>query len=155
MPAQLKVKRLHPDAVLPTVAYAGDDLGFDLYALADTFLPTNQHVAVHTGVALEMEGFGFRIADRGSMARFNITVSGGVMDAYRDEWQPRLTYHGMCTENETLTFGVANGDGYWIKRGEKIAQAIPQRVYTGVPIVEVAELSPSARGTKRFGSSGR
>ena len=35
----LKVKKLHPEAQLPTVAHPGTDLGFDLYALEDTALP--------------------------------------------------------------------------------------------------------------------
>jgi len=34
----MKVKKLHPDAKIPTRAYSGD-LGFDLYALEDTTLP--------------------------------------------------------------------------------------------------------------------
>src|SRR5271169_1449928 len=31
----LKVKLLHPDAKLPTVTYAGSDLGYDLYSIED------------------------------------------------------------------------------------------------------------------------
>lgn len=140
---QLKVKRLFSEAFLPTVAYAGEDLGFDLYAYEDTWLPRDVHTTVRTGVALEMEGFGFRVADRGSMAKGNITTSGGVMDAgFRGEWMPRLTYHGPEA-------------GYQIKRGERVAQAIPQPVYTGEPILEVDMLSPGKRGLNRFGSSGR
>ena len=42
----LKVKKLHPDAQLPTVAHPGTDLGFDLYALEDTALPAGVPVKI-------------------------------------------------------------------------------------------------------------
>ena len=42
-----------------------------------------------------------------------------------------------------------------IRRGDKIAQLIPIRPETMVQIVEVDELSPSDRGEKGYGSSGR
>jgi dUTPase len=34
----MKVKILHPRAKAPTVAHPGEDLGYDLYAVEDTFL---------------------------------------------------------------------------------------------------------------------
>ena len=34
----LKVKRLSPDAVLPTVAHPGEDIGYDLYSAEDITL---------------------------------------------------------------------------------------------------------------------
>lgn len=49
----LKVKLLHPDAKLPTVAHPGSDLGYDLYAIEDVTLYPGKPVKVRTGVAVE------------------------------------------------------------------------------------------------------
>jgi dUTP pyrophosphatase len=139
----LKVKKLHPDAVLPTCSRPGEDLAFDLYALEDVILEFAKVQRVRTGVALEMEGFGFLARDRSSMAYPRGTItSGGVIDAgYRGEVFINLTVFGS-TE-------------YHIRRGDKIAQIIPVRPETMVQIVEVTELSESDRGDKGYGSSGR
>src|SRR5580692_4658768 len=83
----LKVKLLHPEAQAPTVAYAGSDLGFDLYAVEDTLLPPGVPVKVRTGIAVEgPTGWGFVLGDRSSMATKGVTYAGGRIDAgYRGE----------------------------------------------------------------------
>jgi len=48
---KLLVKLLDSRAKAPTVAHAGEDLGFDVYALEDTFLKPHKPVLVHTGIA--------------------------------------------------------------------------------------------------------
>lgn len=139
----LKVKKLHPDAIIPTCSRPGEDLAFDLYALEDATLPYSVVQRVRTGVALEMEGFGFLVRDRSSMAfPKGILTCGGVIDrGYRGEMFVNI-----------ISFGIAP---YQIKRGDKIAQFIPIRPETAVSIVEVPELSESDRGAKGYGSSGR
>jgi dUTP pyrophosphatase len=139
----LKVKKLHPDAILPTCSRPGEDLAFDLYALEDAVLLYSKVQRLRTGVAMEMEGFGFLIRDRSSMAYpKGILVCGGVIDpGYRGEMFANL-----------ILFG---DDEYHVQRGDRIAQLVPVKPYTGVPIVEVAELSASDRGEKGYGSSGR
>ena len=141
----LKVKKLHPDATLPTCSRPGEDLAFDLYALEDTVLEYCAVKRVRTGVALEMEGFGFLVRDRSSMAfPKGILTCGGVIDrGYRGEMFCNLIYFG------------ADRAEYHIQRGDKIAQIIPIRPETMVQIVEVTELSESDRGDKGYGSSGR
>src|SRR6201998_2284631 len=83
----LKIKLLHPEAQAPTVAYAGSDLGFDLYAIEDTLLPPGVPVKVRTGIAIEGPlGWGFVLGDRSSMAAKGVTYAGGRIDAgYRGE----------------------------------------------------------------------
>src|SRR5690242_11910890 len=83
----LKVKLLHPDAQVPTVAYAGSDLGFDLYSIEDVVLEPGVPVKVRTGIAVEgPPGWGFVLGDRSSMASKGITYAGGRIDAgYRGE----------------------------------------------------------------------
>jgi dUTP pyrophosphatase len=139
----LKVKRLDPEAKLPTCKRPGEDLAFDLYALEDTVLKHGQVQRLRTGIALEMEGFGFLIRDRSSMAYPNgILTCGGVIDrGYRGEMFVNLIFFG--------------GESYNVQRGDRIAQLIPIRPETVVQISEVEELSSSERGEKGYGSSGR
>ena len=139
----LKVKKLHPEATLPTCKRPGEDLAFDLYALEDSVLTHGEVQRIRTGVALEMEGFGFLIRDRSSMAYPNgILTCGGVIDrGYRGEILVNLIFFG--------------GGIYRIQRGDRIAQLIPIRPETMVQIEEVAELSSTERGEKGYGSSGR
>ena len=149
----LKVKKLHPDATLPTCSRPGEDLAFDLYALEDTTLHNHEVQRVRTGVALEMEGFGFLVRDRSSMAYpKSILTCGGVIDrGYRGEMFVNL----ILVKPFTMPFGVPHDVPYYIKKGDKIAQIIPIRPETMVQVVEVTELSESDRGDKGYGSSGR
>lgn len=153
----LKVKKLHPEAVLPTVAHPGTDLGFDLYALEDTALPAGVPVKVRTGIAVEApEGFGFIVGDRSSMASKGVTYMGGRIDAgYRGELliclvnvnQPAYTLENGKLTREDKTIHLAKGD--------KIAQISPFAAMTAWPIVEAEELGETTRAAKGFGSSGR
>lgn len=139
----LKVKKLHPEAMLPTCSRPGEDLAFDLYALEGAVLQHAQVQRLRTGIALEMEGFGFLVRDRSSMAfPKGILTCGGVIDrGYRGEMFVNL---------------ILFGDKEWlIQRGDRIAQLIPIRPETLVLIIEVNELSLSERGEKGYGSSGR
>src|ERR1700754_437599 len=83
----LKIKLLHPDAKLPTVAHPGSDLGYDLYSIDDVTLYPGRPVKVRTGIAIEgTPGYGFVLGDRSSMAARGITYAGGRIDAgYRGE----------------------------------------------------------------------
>ncbi len=142
----MKVKKLHPDAKIPTRAYPGD-LGFDLYALENTTLPAVNEsgglpvTLVRTGVAVEFpRGWGAFIKDRSSKAvkkRIH-TVAGVIDNGYRGE----------------IKVAVVNLSGrvVTIKKGERFAQLVPVSLYDGVA-VEVEELSDTERGTGGFGSS--
>jgi len=163
----LKIKRLHPDAKLPTVAHPGTDLGFDLYALEDTALPPGVPVKVRTGIAVEApEGYGFIVGDRSSMAARGITYMGGRIDAgYRGELliclinvnQPAVTLHTSHNADGLLTAAhLQHADAtVALCKGDKIAQISPMAAVTAWPIVEVDELTETARAAKGFGSSGR
>ena len=165
--AMLKVKLLHPDAKLPTVTYAGSDLGYDLYSIEDVTLEPGVPAKVRTGIAVEgVAGHGFILGDRSSMAARGITYAGGRIDAgYRGEIlvclintnQPK--FHLRCIRNEhgVLT-GVAlekTDVSLRIRKGDKIAQMSPFASMTSGPVVAVEELSASERDQKGFGSSGR
>jgi dUTP pyrophosphatase len=163
----LKVKKLHPEAQLPTVAHPGTDLGFDLYALEDTALPAGIPVKVRTGIAVEApEGFGFIVGDRSSMASKGVTYMGGRIDAgYRGELliclvnvnQPAITLLTEKNASGAITEAKLEHAGATIHlaKGDKIAQISPFAAMTAWPIVEVDELSETTRAAKGFGSSGR
>ena len=143
----LKILKLDPRAITPTVANPGEDLGFDVYALEDTLLSAGAAVKVRTGIAVHfekpdapLEKFGLLVRDRSSMAAKGIVASAGVIDSgYRGELQVLLT--------SSTPFGI--------KAGDKIAQLIPLPVLTGGGVSEVSELSSTARGQGGFGSTGR
>ncbi len=167
MEPRIKVKLLHPDARVPSVTYAGSDLGFDLYAIEDVVLAPGVPVKVRTGIALEgPSGCGFLLGDRSSMAARGVTYAGGRIDAgYRGEIlvclinvnQPRCTLRtearadgaliDVTLEYEDLRVHLAKGD--------KIAQMSPFHALTHLKIEAVEELAASERAEKGFGSSGR
>ncbi len=101
---KLLVQKLHPDAKLPTIAYPGQDLGYDIYALEDTFLEPGKQAVVKTGIAAlyvavhervctggwgeaEKPVYGLEVEDRSGMAAKNgIHIMAGKIDAgYRGE----------------------------------------------------------------------
>jgi dUTP pyrophosphatase len=163
----LKVKLLHPDAQAPTVAYAGSDLGFDLYSIEDITLEPGVPVKVRTGIAVEgPPGWGFVLGDRSSMASKGITYAGGRIDAgYRGEIlvclinvnQPSYSLRTVRDSNGQITeIALDRSDpGVIIRRGDKIAQMSPFEAQTQLEVAVVDELSSSDRGAKGFGSSGR
>lgn len=163
----LKVKLLHPEAQAPTVAHAGSDLGFDLYALEDAVLEPGVPIKVRTGIAVEAPpGWGFVLGDRSSMAAKGITYAGGRIDAgYRGEIlvclinvnQPEYSLRTVRDANGTLTDISLDRSNVsvTIRKGDKIAQMSPFESRTHLDVAVVKELSSSTRGEKGFGSSGR
>jgi len=146
----LKVQRLDPNARLPTVAYPGEDLGYDVYALEDTWVIKGNMTVARTGIAVaafktgglfvDMEPLGLLIKDRSSMAAKGIFTHGGVIDSgYRGEILVNLS--------------TINNGPYFIMAGAKFCQMVPVRVLTG-DVLEM-ELPPANRGKNGFGSSGK
>jgi len=136
----LKVKRLSPDAVLPTVAHPGEDIGYDLYSAEDLILAAHGAAGVHTGIAIEFSPpAGGIVKTRSGMAKKRLMCNAGVIDAgYRGE---------VIILMENL------GDQpYEVRKGDKIAQLLEHPFLAG-EVVE-SELSDAARGAKGFGSTG-
>jgi dUTP pyrophosphatase len=143
----LRVKLLDAGARAPVVAHPGEDLGYDVFALADVTLAPRGTVRVRTGIAVEARhpgtgaGLGLLVRDRSSMAARGIATTGGVIDAgYRGEILILMTNLGEAPVE--------------LKAGEKIAQMIPVPVLTGY-VETVESLEDSLRAAKGFGSSGR
>ena len=139
----LQVQRLHPDAVLPAYAHAGD-AGLDLAALQAHRLEPGERVAAPTGLAVAIPGgwVGLVHPRSGLALRHGLTVANapGTIDAgYRGEVKVLL-----------VNLGAEVVD---IDAGDRIAQLLLQRVGRA-QIVEVDALSATGRGTGGFGSTG-
>lgn len=137
----LKVKRLTPHAILPTVGHPGEDIGYDLYASEDVTLSPRGAAGVPTGIAIEFDPpAGGVVKTRSGMAKKRLMCNAGVIDAgYRGE---------VIVLMENL------GDQpYEIKRGDKIAQLL-EHPFTANEVVE-SDLTDAARGAKGFGSTGK
>jgi len=138
----LNVKKLNPDAKLPTAGHPGD-AGIDFYAIEAVRFAPHAQERVSTGVALEIPpGHVGLVWDKSSIS-FNqgLKVMGGVIDAgYRGE----IIMNLYNTTNEEQV----------IPKGNKIAQMIIQK-FEECAIVEIDALSETVRGQGREGSTGQ
>ncbi len=136
----LKVKRLSPDAVLPTVAHPGEDIGYDLYSAEDITLTPHGAAGVHTGIAIEFAPTaGGIVKTRSGMAKKRLMCNAGVIDAgYRGE---------VIVLMENL-----GDEPHAIRKGDKIAQLLEHPFLAGEVVED--ELTEAVRGAKGFGSSG-
>jgi dUTP pyrophosphatase len=143
----LQVKKLRPNAVIPKRATDGS-AGYDLFACIDepVVIPPGEWRAIPTGVALGMEDSGvaaFIFARSGLAVKHGLTLvnSVAVIDSdYRGELMTSIINNG--------------GEPYTVAPGDRFAQLVLMPVLTP-ELVEVEELSDTARGTGGFGSTGR
>ena len=141
----MKIRRLHPDAVLPRYAHGpAEDAGMDLHAVENVLLGPGETKLVSTGLAIELPpGFEAQLRPRSGLAlKHGITLPNApatIDPGYRGEL--RVILHNFGREPFT------------IQPGERIAQMVVAR-YEAVEWIET-ELSDSQRGQGGFGSSGR
>ncbi|MCC7160657.1 dUTP diphosphatase [Candidatus Nomurabacteria bacterium] len=138
---EIKVKKLHQDAKLPTHGHPGD-AGMDFYAIEDVVFPPGKQMKVNTGVAIEIpEGYVGLIWDKSSISfNMGLKVMGGVIDAgYRGEIIMNLL---NVSDKEVI-----------IEKGHKVAQMIIQK-FEHCDIKEVDSISETVRGEGREGSTG-
>lgn len=138
---KLKIKKINPEAKVPTRAHH-DDAGIDLYACGEFIVEPHQTLSIPTGISMEIEfGCVGLIWDKSSVGSKGIKTLGGVLDAgYRGE--VHVVVHNM---SDTV---------YTFEHGHKVAQLLIQKIEFP-DIEEVEELSPSMRGTGGFGSTGK
>jgi dUTP pyrophosphatase len=161
----VKVKRIHPDAVLPKFAHEGD-AGFDLVASEDVIIEPGETVRVPTGLAIELPpGYELQVRPRsGVTLKTKLRVQLGTVDSnYRGEIGVIVdniaqAYHFLygfaygLDGRETRIKDAAKGT-YLIRKGDRIAQAVINAVPT-VNFTKVAELTDTTRGESGFGSTG-
>ncbi len=139
---ELLIKKLNPEAKLPSYAHEGD-AGMDLFAVEEVSVPPMGRVLVGTGIAMEIPiGYVGLVWDKSGLSNsYGIKTLGGVIDAgYRGEIKIGLINLGT--------------EDYKISAGHKVAQMLIQKV-EHPQIVEVGELSDTARGDGGFGSTGK
>lgn len=144
MSAPLQVKRLHPEARVPTRAHDGD-AGLDLHAVEALTLAPGARAMVPTGIAVAIPHgqAGLVLPRSGLAAKRGIALvnAPGLIDA------------GYRGELRVLLLNTDRDEPCEIAVGDRIAQLVLIRVEL-TATVEVAELDDSARGHGGFGSSG-
>ena len=153
---EVKIKKLKPNAVIPTYAKDGD-AGMDLVATS-IISDTPEQITYGMGVALEIpKGFVGLIFPRSSVRKTGLDLSNavGVIDSgYRGELQATFNkiFGGDRFYDETKNTEDTSNNFY--KIGDRIAQImiIP---YPPIEFIEVDELSDSERGEGGFGSTGK
>ena len=143
---KVNVKKLNPDAVLPTYGTAFS-AGADLYALCDGVveIAPGETVLIHTGLSLEIpEGYaGFLFARSGIASKRGLAPANkvGVIDSdYRGEFMVALHNHSNAPAE--------------IAGGERIAQLCILPVLQAEFILSES-LDETARGEGGFGSTGK
>lgn len=182
---EIKVKKLHKDAIMPTRDKG--DAGWDLYAFEDAIINPGDVVPVRTGISLGIPK-GYRVAfrDRSGLGRQGITITGGLIDqTYTGELIVCLAnvktrhmmhfifeiLHNMLTQTVDMFASKLSGEidfkakifnhdsldaaSYYVYAGDRITQFVLEEDPQFVTLVEVDELESTTRGDKGFGSSGR
>ncbi len=153
---QVKIKKLNPNAVIPTYAKEGD-AGMDLVA-TEILKDTPEQITYGVGIALEIpEGFVGLVFPRSSIRKTGLQLSNsvGVIDSgYRGELQATFNkvFGGDRFYDETKLTEITSNDFY--KVGDRIAQImiIP---HPEIEFEEADELSDTERGEGGFGSTGK
>lgn len=140
----IRLKMLDDELPAPRYQYDGD-AGFDLPSRIDLVLHPGARATIPTGVALAIpRGFaGFVLPRSGLASRHGIALvnSPGLIDAgYRGEISVVL----INTDKEAP---------FHIKRGDRIAQLVLQRVEEAT-VLTVSDLDETQRGEGGFGSTG-
>jgi dUTP pyrophosphatase len=142
---QIRIQRIHPDAVLPRYAHGPEeDAGMDLIAVEEVTLEPQVPRLVPTGLTIELPaGYEAQVRPRSGLAlkhAISMPNTPGTIDpGYRGEIRVLLINLGR--------------EAYTVHPGDRIAQMIVAR-YEAVEWVEEA-LADSTRGQGGFGSSGR
>lgn len=176
----VKIKRLHPDAVIPQ--YATElAAGFDLVAVEDVVIAPGETKLVPIGFAVEIpEGFEMQIRPRSGVTLKTMLRVGnapGTIDAdFRGEVKvivdnvalaklqvgsdgrmgPSFEYVTVFHDVEgsrKRADGLTPDGTYLIRKGDRIAQGVIAPVYRA-DFIEVDELGETERGGGGFGSTG-
>lgn len=143
---KIRIKKLHPNAVIPTYGSL-EAAGADIYACleAAVTIPAGKTVFIPTGLAMEVPkgcaGLIYARSSMGSKRGLAPANKVGVIDSdYRG--QVMVALHNHSQEDQV------------VNPGERVAQLIITPVFTP-GFREVDDLSETDRGSGGFGSTGR
>lgn len=161
--SEIKVKKLHKDAIIPTRSNPTDS-GLDLYSVEEVILEPGKHQMVSTGIAIELpKSIETRSLDP--------VISGEVFTpiiTFEAQIRPRsglaakhgitvLNTPGTCDNSYRGTIKVillnTSKEVFIVEKGMRIAQMVICPVILP-KLVEVDELSDTSRGDGGFGSTG-
>jgi dUTP pyrophosphatase len=165
---QVKVKKLHPDAVIPKYSHL-NDAGFDLVVVEDVVIWPGETKKVPIGLAFAIPpGYELQIRPRSGISaktKLRISNAPGTVDAgYRGEVcvlmdntrMPSGEIGDTCLDVSEKTVKVdreVDTHTYLIRKGDRIAQGVIAPVYQAQFEV-VDELDETERGAGGFGSTG-
>jgi dUTP pyrophosphatase len=140
----VKFEKIHPDAVIPSYAHAGD-AGMDLVSVDELDIAPGARKLVRTGLKMALPpGYEAQVRPRSGLAlKFGVTVlntPGTIDEGYRGEIGVILANFSDCE--------------YHVAKGDRIAQMVLAPVTRG-DIVEASVDDETERGAGGFGSSGK
>lgn len=142
---EVKIKKLHEDAVIPKYAKPGD-AGMDLTAVSMK-IDEYGNICYGTGLAFEIpEGYVGLVFPRSSNCKKGIILTNcvGVIDSgYRGEVSFKFKEIALGNFSKVI-----------YKVGDRIGQIIIMP-YPRIEFIEVEELSETERGTNGYGSTGK
>lgn len=142
---KVQIKLLDPDLPMPRYQHEGD-AGLDLPSRVDYVLEPGQRALIPTGIAVAIpRGYaGFVLPRSGLATRHGIALvnSPGLVDA------------GYRGEMSIIMINTDKREAFHIKRGDRIAQLVIQRVEE-VTLAHVDDLEDTSRGEGGFGSTGK
>ena len=140
----LRIKLLDDGIPLPRYQHAGD-AGLDLPSRVDLIIEPCERAMVPTGIAVAIpDGYaGFVLPRSGLASRHGIALVNS----------PGLVDSGYRGEMSVVMINTDKHEAFHIKRGDRIAQLVIQKV-EDVSIIRVDELDETSRGAGGFGSTG-
>lgn len=148
---KVNIKKIHPDAIIPSYATAGD-AGMDLTAVSKAFSADGLYVEYGTGLAVEIPtGYVGLLFARSSISKTTMVLANhvGVIDSgYRGEIKFRFKDFG---KSKMFGLDVSNKTAYDV--GDRVGQLMILP-YPLIEFIEVDELTNSERSIGGFGSTG-
>ena len=142
---EIEIKLLDVGIPVPRYQHEGD-AGLDLPSRVDYVLEPGERAMIPTGIAVAIPpGYaGFVLPRSGLASRHGIALvnSPGLIDS------------GYRGEVAIVMINTDKHNAFEIKRGDRIAQLVIQRVVEATA-VQVKELDVTSRGSGGFGSTGK
>ncbi len=140
----VKIKKLHPDAVIPKYATKGAAC-FDLTAIKDSYFAKHEHSCmVETGLSFDVpKGHVMLIYARSGISSTKGLRPSNCVGVIDSDYRGQVIVPIVCDAHVSPE----------IQKGTRIAQAMIVKL-PDVELVEAEELSQTERGSGGFGSTG-
>lgn len=147
---------------VPSLNYQ-TDAGYDLFVPKDTYIEPRSvcfgRQVVPMGFCLELPlGYAASIRPRSGYSSRGIEGMNGPVDRESQRHDADVLL-GLCDSGHRGEYGVIiqnhEDNGFWIKKGTRIAQMVIEKVETGNEFIVVDELNDSDRMANGYGSSNK